>query len=154
MMKDKFVFNNKYFILFISIFCIFLFSSGVLGNYFVDVRNPNGEPTNLSVRIVEDVQAVFNISINNTAVAAVNNITEVNITLPSSFTFVSASNATFNNTGGNVSFGGTDIIITFNATATSAYGSGNTLSWNSTNGLVFNNTNTFFHFNVTAATQQ
>ena len=151
-MKDKFVFNNKYFILFISIFCIFLFSSGVLGNYFVDVRNPNGEPTNLSVRIVEDVQAVFNISINNTAVAAVNNITQVNITLPSSFTFVSASNATFNNTGGNVSFGGTDIIITFNATATSAYGSGNTLSWNSTNGLVFNNTNTFFHFNVTAAT--
>jgi len=151
-MKDKFVFNNKYFIIFISIFCIFLFSSGVLGNYFVDVRNPNGEPTNLSVRIVEDVQAVFNISINNTAVASTDNITQVNITLPSSFTFVSASNATFNSTGRNVSFGGTDMIITFNATATSAYGSGNTLSWNSTNGLVFNNTNTYFHFNVTAAT--
>ncbi len=131
-----------------------LFLALVSGNYFVNVRSPGAQPLNLSVNFNEDTQTFFNISINNTAVDAVNNITQVNITLPSGFTFASGTNTTFNNTGGNVSFGGTNMIITFNATATSAYGgSGSvTLSWNSTNGLVFNNTNTYFQFNSSVAT--
>ncbi|MBU0959502.1 MAG: hypothetical protein KKB31_06155 [Nanoarchaeota archaeon] len=81
----------------------------------------------------EDVAYVFNVSVNNTDVALNANISQVNITIPSTFTFVGASNGT------SVSF------WTFVNTST-------VLSWTNTSVLIPPNTTSYFWFNANAST--
>ena len=45
-----------------------------------------------SFNVVEDLSFIFNISVNNTDAGQDSNITFVNITLPTGFTFLSSSN--------------------------------------------------------------
>jgi hypothetical protein len=85
-----------------------------------------------SYNVNEDVYVIYNISVNNTDPTATANITQVNITIPGSFTFVINSNVTDAGTH------------TFSNTST-------VLSW-SNNGLVMNLTVNYFRFNATAST--
>lgn len=82
----------------------------------------------------EDVYAVYNISVNNTdgKLALTANITYMNITIPSTFNMVSASNTTSVNSG----FSNTSTVLTW---------------FNTTGSLVLNGT-IFFSFNATAVT--
>lgn len=93
-------------------------------------------------QVKEDISYTYNISINLTDASAGLNITTVNITLPSGFTFTSGTNGT-----ANVTAGGPTVIIFTSA--------GSVLSWrNETLGIIINNTygTRFFWFNATAAT--
>lgn len=103
----------------------------------------------------EDTEWIVNLSINNTHDCgdASSNITEVNVTIPSGFTFTANSNWTTYGgaTHGNQNFSSTGAIG--EATA----GAGVTLIWKnvSTNGAVVymddsGNLSTFFVFNITA----
>jgi len=83
-----------------------------------------------AVNTTEDVGYLYNISIENTGVARETNITQVNVTFPSSFTFFANSNKTDAGTH------------TFVNTST-------TLSWEN-DGLVMNLTTNYFEFNLTA----
>lgn len=93
-----------------------------------------------SKNIVEDVETVFNISINNTDLTRDANITQVNISLPNSFAFKTLSN-------------GTDIVQVRFVNTTSV------LSWENITGagianrtLMLNQTLRYFTFNATAST--
>ncbi len=117
---------------------IFLLAAVYVVDAFHIVRVFSGASnlgTNITGRVVEDVAFQYNISVNNTALTADQNITAVNITLPSTFTFIVNSNAS------NVSG-----VVGFNVSGTSAV-----LRWNSTNGLVTNVTLNYFWFNATAS---
>src|SRR3989344_3141186 len=86
-------------------------------------------------RPTEDVAYVFNITIVNTDTnLTISNVTQVNITLPGSFTFI-------NNTG-------------TNATETSSFTNitSSMLTWQNTTGLIQNSTGAFFWFNASAST--
>lgn len=84
--------------------------------------------------INEDVYTIFNFSVNNTDVLQTANITRVNVTLPSGFTFVSGSNLT---SAGQHVFSNTSTV----------------LSWtNTTSHLIMNLTSFYFSFNASAAT--
>jgi len=85
-----------------------------------------------SYYINEDVTFFYNITINNTDALVDANITQVNMTLPSGFTFAVGSNETDAGTH------------TFSNTS-------NVLTW-SNNGLVINLTLKYFSFNATAVT--
>lgn len=88
--------------------------------------------TPTSFNALEDVQKFFNITVNNSDTTSSANITQVNITLPNSFTF-------------RVSTNGTDAgTHTFTNTST-------VLSW-SNNNLIMNQTLKRFWFNATAST--
>ena len=80
----------------------------------------------------EDVTNMFNISVNNSDVGVIANISEVNITLWGNLDFLADSNATDATTS------------TFTNTST-------VLSWNN-DGLVMNSTTNYFWFNATAST--
>ena len=77
----------------------------------------------------EDTSSIFNISIENTDTGASANISQVDITIPASFTFTSSSNGTSAGTN------------TFSNTAT-------VLTW-SNDGLIMNQTTHYFWFNAT-----
>ena len=118
------------------IFLVFLFTLNFsLGAHIV--RTFAGQTiTNISFN--EDVGGIFNITINNTdgiTGNAFQNITQVNITLPSNFTFIGDSNRTTATV--NVSFTNTSTV----------------LSWTNTSAFVINATNgsalIFFSFNAT-----
>ncbi len=80
----------------------------------------------------EDVSSLYNVSVFNTDTGVAANITQVNITFPSSFTFSSGTN-------------GTDAgAHTFTSSST-------VLSWTN-DGLVMNSTENHFFFNLTAST--
>ncbi|MDI6737969.1 MAG: hypothetical protein QME12_05655, partial [Nanoarchaeota archaeon] len=85
-----------------------------------------------SFSVNEGIAYLYNISVNNTDEIAGANITQVNITIPSSFTFIANSNGT--NSG----------YLTFTNTT-------NVLSWENNSGLVMNLTEKFFWFNATAS---
>jgi len=87
-------------------------------------------PSSLSVN--EDTGYVFNISVENTDTLMEENITQVNITIPSSFILLTDSNGTDTGTH------------TFTNTST-------VLSWEN-DGLVMNLTTNYFWFNATAVT--
>ncbi len=82
----------------------------------------------------EDVHYVFNVTISNTDIDLVTgNVTQVNITLPGTFTFI-------NNTG-------------TNATETASFtNTSSMLMWQNTSGLIANSTAVFFWFNASAST--
>ena len=87
-----------------------------------------------TVSVLEDVTRMYNITVNNTDAALAANLTEVNITLPSSFIFLAGTNGT---TGGSHTFVNTSSV----------------LSWrNSAGGLVLNLSLGYFVFNATAST--
>ncbi len=84
--------------------------------------------------IAEDVYYVFNFSVNNTDALPSGNISRVNVTLPSGFTFVSGSNLT---SAGPHVFSNTTTV----------------LSWaNTTSRLITNLTYYYFSFNASVAT--
>ena len=88
--------------------------------------------TPTSKNVVEDVSTLYNITINNSDTLVAANITQVNITLPSSFTATASTN-------------GTDALGTLTI-------NGQTLSWANTTSLVLNLTLNSFWFNATAST--
>jgi len=86
-----------------------------------------------SYSVNEDVGFIYNITVNNTDTTSPANISQVNITIPNTFSFLVNSNGTNAET------------YTFTNTST-------VLSWNNTNGLVMNLTWKYFWFNATAST--
>ncbi len=153
-------------------FGIFLFAIIVLSMYFVtsgtiigilNITNQSGGQFNATYnlqngtfnlgQVNEDIEYMYNLSISH--IAATENLTGINITLPSTFTFRIKSNMTGNQSGSGAG-------ITFNATPSAAGDwSGATLSWNATTGVatetgwIINYTGfmnyTFIQFNATAA---
>ena len=85
-----------------------------------------------SYSVDEDVGFIYNITVNNTDTTETANITQVNITIPNTFTFLADSNGTDAGTH------------TFTNTST-------VLSWDN-DGLVMNLTWKYFWFNATAST--
>lgn len=115
--------NKKIFVL-CSLVLVFAFS-------FLVVANTVLAPSSFSV--AEDVSRLYNITVNNTGSGQ--NITQVNITLPSGFTYVTSTASSSR-------------VTTFSNTSS-------VLSWtNSTNGahFVLNQTWQFVWFNATAST--
>ncbi|MBI2449385.1 hypothetical protein HYV49_03755 [Candidatus Pacearchaeota archaeon] len=110
----------------VSIFALAIFTYFVFAAHVIT-------PTSTSV--LEDISTNYNITVNNTdANQSVANITEVNITLPSGFTFTINTNQT------------DESGATFTNTSS-------VLSWNkTTGGLVPANTTRRFTFNATAVT--
>lgn len=87
-----------------------------------------------SFSVNEDVQSIYNISVNNTNAGSNANITQVNITIPSNFTFTAGTNAT--SSGAN----------TFVNTTT-------VLSWSNSTDYTINGSETrYFWFNATVLT--
>ncbi len=80
----------------------------------------------------EDISNIYNITVNNTDLTLDANITQVNITLPSNFSFIFNSSST-------------DAIGTFSNTSS-------ILTWDNSSGLVMNLTWNYFAFNATGAT--
>jgi len=124
--------NNKGKISWIFTICLSLILIAVL--YFVigaspDTYNSAGGTT---FTVNEDAWYVFNISVNNTAVGQTANITQVNITIPSSFNFVWTSN----NTNSTSTFSNhTGIILTWtnNSGAEGFVVNGSDIRWFSIN---------------------
>ncbi|MBI3334410.1 hypothetical protein HYZ97_02900 [Candidatus Pacearchaeota archaeon] len=91
-----------------------------------------------SVGVLEDIYILHNITVNNSLLAdGWTDITEVNITIPNSFTFLTSSNGT-GAYGHNTTFSNTSTV----------------LRWNNSGGFIFNTTaeNITFWFNLSAAT--
>ncbi len=88
-----------------------------------------------SYNIVEDTAKNFNILVNVTDTAAGSNVTAVNVTIPSSFSYLN----------GNQSAGTSPVTPTFANTST-------VLHWNSSAGLIALNSTRNFAFNATPAT--
>jgi len=86
-----------------------------------------------SYNVNEDVGFIYNITVNNTDTLVTGNITQVNISIPSSFTFIANSNGT---NAGTHTFSNTTTILT----------------WNNSDSLVMNLTWQEFWFNATALT--
>lgn len=113
---------------FFTYFC-FLFLAGVFALHVV-TNTVNGG-TNFST-VNEDFSTLYNLTLNNTDASAGANITQINITLPSNFTF---------------------IVGTANASAPfyNFSNSSSILSFTNITGLVGNGTWRFFWFNASAA---
>ncbi|MFQ5530988.1 MAG: Ig-like domain-containing protein [Candidatus Nanoarchaeia archaeon] len=88
-------------------------------------------PTN--AYLLEDVSTLINITVNNTDVPITGNITTVNISLPSTFTYIAGTNGT------------TTTGYTFSNTSS-------ILSWFNNTGLILNVTSGLFWFNASAST--
>ncbi|MDH3324357.1 MAG: hypothetical protein OEL89_01850, partial [Candidatus Peregrinibacteria bacterium] len=110
---------NKFFVFMIGLFCIGFALAAVL---------VNGGGTAFS-SVNESIVAVYNFSVNNTQ--ATENISEVNVTLPGGFVFVSDTNAT-------------DVAVTAFSNTTSV------LSWTNTS-LILNGSLQYFWFNATSS---
>jgi hypothetical protein len=116
--------NSKVMILFLGIFLTLSFL------YAAHLITTSTNTTSFNAN--EDVSFFYNLTVNNTDLTSLTNITEVNITIPSSFSFLANSNGT--NRGAH------------NFTNTSTI-----LSW-ANDGLVLNKTHQYFWFNATAST--
>lgn len=84
-----------------------------------------------SYNVVEDASKFYNVSVLNNNSLADANIVEVNVTLPTSFSYAAGQGSSANS-----------ILIV----------SGNVLSWRNESGLVLNLTTEYFWFNATAST--
>ena len=116
----------KRFSLVIGTLLILIFAYSVLADHII--RTSIDET---SFNFNEDVSVVYNISVNNTD--ATGNITQVNITIPGSFSFTDGTNRT---DAGAHNFVNTSIV----------------LSWFNASDLVGNLTKKFFGFNANAST--
>lgn len=88
----------------------------------------------------EDVGFIYNISVNVTDVGQNANVTQLNITIPSTFSFISGSNFTTANNNANLTFTNTSTVISwFNFTYSILNGTGGTAL-------------RYFSFNATAST--
>lgn len=108
------------------ILIVVIFGYGVLAAYVETSDGGN------SFNFNESVVGTYNISINNTGVGAESNITEVNMTLPSSLEYITGSESSDTN---NSVFSNTS----------------NILSWKNDSGLITNLTRNYFVFNATAS---
>jgi hypothetical protein len=125
MAEEKFLLSSRRSLLYIAFFAIFLLSMIlVLAAHIIT-------PTTANVN--EDVSTLYNITVNNTDTEATANITQVNVTLPPTFTFVADTNET---SAGAHSFTNTSTV----------------LSWLNESGLIMNLTSHTFFFNATAST--
>ncbi|MFH1918184.1 MAG: hypothetical protein ABIJ14_03745 [Nanoarchaeota archaeon] len=120
----------------------FIFSIVILSMFFVlaahTITTSSGGN---SFSVDEEINNLFNITVNNTDAGQLSNITSVNITLPSgaSCVFVDGSNDS------SVGSGGTIVADTFMNVS-------NTLSWTNTTGYVVNGSEwKYFWFNATCA---
>ena len=99
--------------------------------------------TNISGPVRENVNFTINITINNSALVAYDNITQVNITLPSSFSFLNGTNNTNATTAGyGITFINTSSVLSWNSTL--AAGTSAT--------LISNATLVYFWFMINAST--
>lgn len=114
-----------------GIICCAFFLQMVLGAYLARTAS-GGTQFNFN----EDVGANITILINNTEVVSTANLTQINISLPSSFTFISGSNSST-----------ASVVTVFTNTSSTM------LSWSNITGpLIRNQTWAYFAFNATAAT--
>ena len=106
-----------------------LFAYPILAEHLITLSDGNNQTS-----VLEDVTILFNITVNNTNDGADANISQVNITLPASFTFTQDTNAS-------------DVTgLTFNR-------SGSVLSWFNGSDIVVNGSEKkYFYFNITAPT--
>src|SRR3989344_4494748 len=126
---------------FIVLVGLFYLVSAVIGSY--TVQSATGGGNNTTIFVLEDTALAYNITVNVTDGFA--NVTVVNITLPTGFTFAANSNGTGNLSiaqGGGVLYGNL-----FNTTGNGI------LSWinNSVNPVIGNLSQQAFYFNATAA---
>jgi hypothetical protein len=121
----KSVIKNKKFIFIVFTFLFFLAMPFILADHLI-----TSTPSVLSVD--EDVGFVYKINVANTDTGTSANITQVDITLPSSFVFLAGSNNT-------------------NASSHTFTNTSNVLTWEN-DGLVMNETTKYFEFNATAFT--
>lgn len=117
---------EKRLVLFVGL-CLFL-TSIVLATHIITTS----AGATAFISRLEDVSTFYNFTINNSDTTAAGNITYVNITLPSGFSFTADTN------GSNV------VSATFNA-------SNSILSWTNVTGLVMNLTAKQFYFNASAS---
>ena len=116
-------------LLFVSVVFLILLTSFIIASHVVTTSTGT---TSYSVN--EDIDSIYNISISNTDLGQTANITQVNITIPSSFSFGVNSNGT----------NATNVLFTNTSTI---------LSWtNSTNFVINGSEEKLFWFNVTAST--
>ena len=102
--------------------------------YFVSAAHVITTSTGTTIfNVNEDITNLYNITVNNSDILETANITQVNITLPASFTFLTDSN-------------GTDAAISTFVNTSSV------LSWTNADALVMNLTLNNFWFNATAST--
>lgn len=121
--------KNRIFVLALVLFGAVLALSFVLAAHVV-TTSTGGTSYNFD----EDVSSFYNISVNNTDTVLAANITQVNISFPTSFSFLVPNS------------NGTDAgVPTFVNTSS-------VLSWENGTGLVMNITEKHFWFNLTAAT--
>jgi len=113
-----------------------LISVSVIGLIFAAVTIKTSGGTSSFVTVIEDTPNLYNVSINNTNIGVIANISYINITIPSSFTFRGATG----------SMNGTD-TITSNITNTSTV-----LSFINTSVLIYGGNNSHFWFNASAST--
>lgn len=128
-MNTKMIKNNqKKYLGSILAIGILLAISFVLASHVIDTS------TGTSYSVNQSIESAYNITVNNSGIGG--NITEVNITIPSSFTFNATSNAT------------SVTVHTFTNTT-----SPNVLNWSNSTVLVENNSIlAWFSFNATAST--
>src|SRR3989338_8342259 len=99
--------------------------------------------TNISGPVRENVNFTINITINNSALVAYDNITQVNITLPSSFSFLNGTNNTNATTAGyGITFINTSSVLSWNST----------LAAGTSASLISNATLVYFWFMINAST--
>jgi hypothetical protein len=127
-MKKGVIKNNR-----IAFASLILFSVIILTLSFVPAAHVITTSTGgTSYSVDEDVGFIYNITVNNTDTTTTANITQVNITIPNTFSFLADSNGT---DAGTHTFTNTSTI----------------LSWDN-DGLVMNLTWKYFWFNATAST--
>lgn len=118
-------------ILVLSVLSIFFVASFVFASHVITLASGGTSTTAL-----EDVSSFYNISVNNSDSGQDANITEVNITFPSGFTFESGTQ-------------GSDSVSSFSNSTNSSV----VLSWSNTTDYVLNGTDVFyFWFNATGTT--
>lgn len=143
-----------------SVFCLLAFVSLLFAFGFsasaLHLITNSATASNLTLSILENNQSntnyyIFNITVNNTDPTIAANISQVNITIPSSFNLVSFSNTT-------VASNATAFVIQHSFVNTTDSTAGTiTLSWLNSSGIVFNFSGfqvspTRFTFNASATT--
>jgi len=116
----------------VAFLCLILLGSVLTISFVLAAHVITTSTGGTSYSVDEDVGFIYNITVNNTDTTAGANITGVNITIPSTFSFIADSNATDAGTH------------TFTNTST-------VLSWEN-DGLVMNLTWKYFSFNASAST--
>lgn len=130
---DVLMFGILFFVFLIFSFYPFINSMQILPSLNVSINAGNsnfslsGGASPLYITINEDTQYNFNFTINNSADGGPENLTDVNITVPNDFAFVSGTNRSYlNATGATSTF---NIVYFSNLTVDSQH---HVLSWNGT----------------------